>query len=171
MRLPSKVEGKASFVIAILATLVVAWSLTKGWSCSCKAVGRNDGSRCKHSLIKLFASLERWSGISGTSLLFPILKIAATCDIQHNKIVQSTNVSLLTLTKDNVYKQWPEYPISHPFVLTPRWFWCCHFKNSTSQAPNIHHKAVAICIHYNLRMDNEHNETWFSGRRKRRNVE
>lgn len=107
MRLPSKVEGKASFVIAILAILVVAWSRTKEWSSSCKAVGRADGSRCKHSLTKLFASLERWSGISGTSLLFPILKIAATCHIQHDKMVWSTNISHLTLTKITTIKYGP----------------------------------------------------------------
>uniref|UniRef100_A0A2P2LSC9 Uncharacterized protein n=1 Tax=Rhizophora mucronata TaxID=61149 RepID=A0A2P2LSC9_RHIMU len=50
----------------------------KGWSNNCEAVGRADGSRCKHRVMKLFASLERLLGISGISLLLPILKIAAT---------------------------------------------------------------------------------------------
>jgi len=55
----------------------------KGWSSNLWAVGRANGSLCKHSLMKFFASFERCSGISGISLLFPILNMAATCSIQH----------------------------------------------------------------------------------------
>ena len=76
---PSVEVGNPSLVMPDLELRSVAWSLTKGWSISWAAVGRAAGSRCKQSFRKLFASEERWSGISGMSLLFPILNIAATC--------------------------------------------------------------------------------------------
>jgi len=77
---PSVEVGNPSLVMPDLELRNVAWSLTKGWSISWAAVGRAAGSRCKQSFRKLFASGERWSGISGMSLLFPILNIAATCE-------------------------------------------------------------------------------------------
>lgn len=59
VRLPSNTEGKARLVMLMIDTLDVAWSRIKGWSSNCPAVGRADGSRCRHSLMKLLASLER----------------------------------------------------------------------------------------------------------------
>lgn len=85
VRLPSKERRYDSLVTPTWATFAVLWFLTKGCSSSLEAVGRRDGSRCKHDLIKLFASLERCSGISGKSLLFPILNMAATCSIESNQ--------------------------------------------------------------------------------------
>lgn len=52
--------------------------LTKGCCSSCTAEGREDGFLCKHCLTKSLQSSERCSGIPGSSLLCPILKIAAT---------------------------------------------------------------------------------------------
>lgn len=51
---------------------------TNGCSRSCSALGRLIGSRCRHCLTKSFPSSERSSGIAGSSLLFPILNMAAT---------------------------------------------------------------------------------------------
>lgn len=63
--------------------------LTKGCSKSWAAVGRCSGLRCKHSLIKLFPSSDRWSGISGSSLLFPILNMAATFESHKTRRIRS----------------------------------------------------------------------------------
>ena len=76
---PSEEEGNKSLTMLNFAAFMSGWSRTKGWSISWAAVGRADGSRCKHSFRKLFASEERCSAISGISLLFAILNIAATC--------------------------------------------------------------------------------------------
>lgn len=46
---------------------------------SSTAVGRWEGSRCRHFLMKSLHCSDRWSGIGGSSLLFPILNIAAIC--------------------------------------------------------------------------------------------
>jgi len=52
--------------------------LTNGCCRSWPAEGRSSGSLCKQSLTKSFPSSDKWSGIVGSSLLFPILNIAAT---------------------------------------------------------------------------------------------
>ena len=149
---PSVEVGNISLVMPDLELLTVAWSFTKGWSISWAAVGRAAGSRCKQSFRKLFASEERLSGISGMSLLFPILNIAATCEI-HPRLA------------DNQWKNWhhiidkhvkvivPIQSITHPFILTPRRLCCCHLKNGAAKAPNVYWKAVTIAIHNNLNFD------------------
>jgi hypothetical protein len=81
--------GNISLVMPDLELLTDAWSLTQGCSINWAAVGRAAGSRCKQSFRKLFASEERWSGISGMSLLFPILNIAATCDIDYESLADN----------------------------------------------------------------------------------
>ena len=65
--------------------------LTKGCSKSWAAVGRYNGLRCKHSFTKAFPSSDRWSGISGSSLLFPILNMAATFEETHNRREKGAN--------------------------------------------------------------------------------
>jgi hypothetical protein len=49
-------------------------------------VKRDAGSRFKHICKKLFPSSEKLSGISGISLLFAILNIAATCKIRLDQL-------------------------------------------------------------------------------------
>ena len=57
--------------------------LTNGCCKSSAAAGRLGDSRCRHCVIKSFPSSERWSGIVGRSLLFPILNIAAIYRADH----------------------------------------------------------------------------------------
>lgn len=125
----------------------------KGCSSNFWAVGRANGSRCKHNIMKFFASFDRCSGISGISLLFPILNMAATCQYNIKK-----NWSFILIKQDHTFTRLDlKYPISYPFILTPRRLRRCHFNKCASQAPYINWKAIAICVHYNLRKTLEYN--------------
>ncbi len=54
-------------------------SSTKGCSNNWAAEGRCAGFRCRHNRTKSFPSFDSTSGMTGSSLLFQILNMAATC--------------------------------------------------------------------------------------------
>jgi hypothetical protein len=83
--------------------------------------------------------------MSGMSLLFPILNIAATCEIK----IKAKHKPMEKMHHNYARKK--SNSVTYPFILNPRWLCCSHLKNGATKAPNVHGKAVAITIHNNLK--------------------